>query len=258
MAIIRTEHLTKRYSSFTAVNNLSIEVSEGEIYGFVGLNGAGKTTTIRMLLGIIHPTDGSVYLFDKNIKDGFKQWSDVGYIVETVHAYPTLTVRENLELFAAFRKLYDRTRIDATLERFKLTEYQNVLVKHLLLENLQRLGLARALLHAPKLLILNEPLNGLDPAGIVEVREYFKELSLNGTTLFISSHLLEELSKLATKIGIIHRGYLFKERTTEELSSQLSRTLCVSTDDNDNRKAVNLLQEWGYQASINEHGTIRS
>jgi ABC-2 type transport system ATP-binding protein len=254
MKVIETFNLTKKFKSFTAVENISIKVESGEIYGFVGLNGAGKTTTIRLMLGMLKPTAGEVLLFGRKITESFDLWNEVGYIVESVHAYPNLTVRENLELFFNYRKLKDKKLLDDIIERLKLFEYQNVIAKNLSLGNLQRLGLARALIHRPKLLILDEPLNGLDPAGIIEMREMFKELSNNGVTIFISSHILSELEKLATKIGIIHKGKLIKELVYEELEKELEKKLIINT--NDNEKAIKLLTQKGFQPILNNKKEI--
>lgn len=254
MKVIDIFNLTKRFKSFTAVENISIKVESGEIYGFVGLNGAGKTTTIRLMLGMLKPTAGKVLLFGKHITEGFNLWNDIGYIVESVHAYPNLTVRENLELFFNIRKLKDKNLLDSIIEKLKLSEYQNVIAKNLSLGNLQRLGLARALIHKPKLLILDEPLNGLDPAGIIEMREMFKELSNNGVTIFISSHILSELEKLATKIGIIHKGKLIKELVYEDLEKELEKKLIINT--NDNEKAIKLLTQKGYLPILNNKKEI--
>lgn len=254
MKIIETEGLTKKFGSFVAVNNISIEVKPREIYGFVGLNGAGKTTTIRMLLGMIKPSVGKIFLFGEEITRNFKYWNDVGYIVEATYAYPNLTVNENLELFLKLRKIKEKKLIDNAIEKFKLGEYQNVLAKNLSLGNLQRLGLAKALIHNPKLLILDEPLNGLDPAGIVEMREMFKEVSENGTTIFISTHVLAELVKLATKIGMIHKGRLIRELTTNLLEKQLEKKLIIST--RNNQKAIELLYQKGWIATRNSKNEI--
>ncbi|MCM8803625.1 MAG: ABC transporter ATP-binding protein [Candidatus Omnitrophica bacterium] len=254
MKVIETFNLIKKFKSFTAVENVSIKVEYGEIYGFVGLNGAGKTTTIRLMLGMLKPTAGKVLLFGKNITEGFNLWNDIGYIVESVHAYPNLTVRENLELFFNYRKLKDKNLLDNIIERLKLSEYQNVIVKNLSLGNLQRLGLARALIHRPKLLILDEPLNGLDPAGIIEMREMFKELSNGGTAIFISSHILAELEKLATKIGIIHKGKLIKELVYEDLEKELEKKLTINTSDNE--KAIKLLTQKGFRPILNNKKEI--
>jgi len=254
MKVIVTQDLSKKFKDFTAVNNINIEVETGEIYGFVGLNGAGKTTTIRMLLGMIKPTSGKVFLFGQEITRRFKHWNEIGYLVESPCAYPNLTVRENLELFLKLRKIKEKKSIDNVIEKFKLGEYQNVLAKNLSFGNLQRLGLAKALIHSPKLLILDEPLNGLDPIGIIEIREMLKEISQNGTSIFISSHILAELAKMATKIGIIHRGKLVKELTSEQLEKQIMKKLIISTCGNS--KAIELLKQKGWLPILNNKNEI--
>ncbi|MNO13824.1 putative ABC transporter ATP-binding protein YxlF [compost metagenome] len=212
-AMIQTEGLTKHFGSNHAVNGLSLEVNHGEIYGFLGLNGAGKTTTIRMLLGMIRPDSGSSYMFGERVDAGsHKLWASVGYMVETPYSYPELTVRENLEIIRRLRGIPDRTAIDTIMDKLQLTDYRDRKAGTLSLGNGQRLGLAKAMLHNPKVLILDEPTNGLDPAGIVEVRELLRELAFNnGVTIFISSHILGEVSRLTSRIGIVHQGRLLQE-----------------------------------------------
>ena len=254
MKTIEAYNLTKRFKDLIAVNNISLEVEPGEIYAFVGLNGAGKTTTIRMLLGMIKPTQGIVLLFGKDISKNFDLWNDVGYLVETTHSYPNLSVRENLEVYHHLRKLTDKKLIDDVIERLRLSDYQDTKAKHLSLGNLQRLGLAKVLMHEPKLLLLDEPMNVLDPVGIIEIREMFKELSKRGTTIFISSHILSELAKLATKIGIIHKGKLVKELKSDQLEQQVLKKLIIET--RNNLKALELLKHKGIPSSINDKNMI--
>jgi len=242
MNIIQTENLTKKFGDFKAVDNVSINVRIGEIYGFLGLNGAGKTTTIRLLLGMIKPNAGSISLFGQSTKQAAKIWNDVGYLVETPYSYPDLTVKENLEVFHRLRGLKDKKLIDNVIDKLQLSQYKDKKAKYLSLGNCQRLGLAKALIHKPKLLILDEPINGLDPAGIVEIREFLKDLVHNhNTTIFLSSHILSEISKVATRIGIVHEGKLVKEINTNELEHQIIKKLCVKTGDN--RKAIDILAD---------------
>jgi len=242
MNIIQTENLTKKFGDFKAVDNVSINVRIGEIYGFLGLNGAGKTTTIRLLLGMIKPNAGSISLFGQSTKQAAKIWNDVGYLVETPYSYPDLTVKENLEVFHRLRGLKDKKLIDNMIDKLQLSQYKDKKAKYLSLGNCQRLGLAKALIHKPKLLILDEPINGLDPAGIVEIREFLKDLVHNhNTTIFLSSHILSEISKVATRIGIVHEGKLVKEINTNELELQIIKKLCVKTSDN--RKAIDILAD---------------
>lgn len=240
-----------------AVDDVSINVREGEIYGFLGLNGAGKTTTIRLLLGMIKPDSGKISLFGKKAEQASPIWNDVGYLVETPYSYPNLTVKENLEVCYQLRGLQDKKQIDKIIRVLQLEPYANKKARYLSLGNGQRLGLAKALLHNPRLLILDEPINGLDPAGIVEIREFLKDLVKNHqTTIFLSSHILSEISKVATRIGIVHNGRLIKEINTNELESQRIRKLCVNTPDND--RAVKTLKSNNFAVAMNELGVVES
>ncbi|HEX5023917.1 MAG TPA: ATP-binding cassette domain-containing protein, partial [Agriterribacter sp.] len=184
----------------------------------------------------------------------FDGWNEVGYLVETPHGYPNLSVNENLRVYYQLRQLKNPALVDEIILRLKLEKYQHKKEKFLSLGNKQRLGLAKALMHQPKLLILDEPINGLDPEGIVEVRSLLLELAAKGTTIFLSSHILGEISKLAHRIGIIHRGRLVKELTAHELSAQLIKKIIVHTTDN--AKAMTHLSTAGYQIQINEEGQI--
>lgn len=255
MNIIETYNLTKHFGDTKAVDDVSIHVRTGEIYGFLGLNGAGKTTAIRLLLGMIKPDSGSVSLFGKNLKQASDLWNEVGYLVETPYSYPNLSVRENLEVIYRLRGLKDKSRIDRIIKVLQLTSYQDKKAKYLSMGNNQRLGLAKALMHQPKLLILDEPINGLDPAGIVEIREFLEDLVQNqGTTIFLSSHILSEISKLATRIGIVHQGKLIKELNTNLLEQQIIKKLCINTTDN--QHAFETLVSKGLSGSINNNGWI--
>lgn len=257
MNVIQAEKLTKKFGDTIAVDDVSINVREGEIYGFLGLNGAGKTTTIRLLLGMIKPHSGSISLFGQNAKQASRVWNDVGYLVETPYSYPNLTVKENLEVCYQLRGLKDKKQIDKIISVLQLGQYENKKAKFLSLGNSQRLGLAKALIHNPKLLILDEPINGLDPAGIVEIREFLKDLVKNhNTTIFLSSHILSEISKVATRIGIVHNGKLMKEINTNELEHQIIKKLFVNTSDN--HKAIQILNGKDFTVAINELGLIES
>ena len=250
MEVIRTKNLTKSFGDVLAVDDVSLNVEEGEIYGFLGLNGAGKTTTIRLLLGMIKQNSGSKKLFGKKIDRSTSVWNDVGYLVETPHSYPDLTVTENLELIRRYRKLPDSKPVNEIILKLNLTEYKNRKARHLSLGNNQRLGLAKALIHNPKLLILDEPINGLDPAGIVEIRELLTDLAHNhNTTIFLSSHILSEISKLAARIGIVHKGKLIKELAADQLESQIIKKLIVGA--NDNNAAYSFLKEHGINVHLN-------
>jgi len=230
---IETGDLTKRYGAVTAVDGLSLRVAEGEIYAFLGLNGSGKTTTMRMLLGMTQPTRGSATVLGAHVRLGSREpWSQVGYMVETPHAYPELTVSENLEVA---RRLHPGTppqAVGSMIERLGLAEYAQRRAGVLSQGNAQRLGLAKALLHQPKLLLLDEPANGLDPAGIVEIRELLLELTRRqGVTVFMSSHILAEVSRLANRVGIIHQGRLLQEMDIAELEHNRRSRLLVRARD---------------------------
>jgi ABC-2 type transport system ATP-binding protein len=227
--VIQTQNLSKRYGNVLAVDQVDLRVDQGEIYGFLGLNGAGKTTTIRAILGMIRPSAGRVSLFGEPVgPNGRGPWRRVGHLVERPSAYPELTVRENLEVA---RRLYDvpNTAITArAIERFGLAAYADRRAGTLSTGNLQRFGLARALLHEPELVILDEPANGLDPAGVIEVRELLYTLAREqGITIFMSSHILAEVDRLATRIGIIHKGRLIEEIEAEKMEVLRSQRLVV-------------------------------
>ncbi len=257
MNILQTENLSKKFGNTAAVNNVSINVREGEIYGFLGLNGAGKTTTIRLLLGMIKPDSGSFTLFGKHVKQGSIIWNNIGYLVETPHSYPELTIEENLKVVFRLRHLDNKRLIDIIIDKLKLTPYKNKKVKYLSMGNNQRLGLAKALMHKPRLLILDEPINGLDPAGIVEIRELLKELVTEyNTTIFLSSHILSEISKIATRIGIVHEGKLVKEINTNDLEQQVIKKLCLKTLDNS--RALQLLKDHGLDVVLNSNDLIET
>ena len=229
MEQIRTERLTKRYGTVSVVQDVSLSVQQGEVYGFLGLNGAGKTTTIRTLLGMIKPTSGDVFLFGKRVSEsGSKLWNRVGYMVEMPAAYPGFTVRENLLLLAKLRGLKPEDSVDRVMKELNLDAYADRKAKYLSLGNMQKLGLAKALLHNPDILILDEPTNALDPAGIVEIRELLIRLAKQeGKTVFISSHILEEVAKMATRIGIIHKGVMLQEITAEEFEKIRQKRLYI-------------------------------
>jgi ABC-2 type transport system ATP-binding protein len=255
MNVIETENLTKKFGDTIAVDNVSMLVKEGEIYGFLGLNGAGKTTMIRLLLGMIKPAEGSCRLFGKEPEHTNEIWNRIGYLVETPYSYPNLTVAENLKVIYRLRGLKNRNLIDQIIDKLNLVYYKNQKAQYLSSGNKQRLGLAKALIHSPELLMLDEPTNGLDPAGIVEIRNILKDLAENNnTTIFISSHILSEIAKLATRIGIIHNGKLIKEIDESELEKQRKRRLLIKTTND--QQAVHLLQNKGLRAIINNNSII--
>lgn len=255
--IIQTNNVSKHYSGdLRAVDQVSLQIKKGEIYGFIGLNGAGKTTVIRLLLGMNRPTEGCCYIKGKQVNHKNKHiFKHVGYMVETPYAYPELTVKENLDIIRRLRLLDDQQAVGTVIDKLDLTAYENIKASNLSLGNAQRLGIAKALLHQPDILILDEPMNGLDPAGIVEIRELLQDLAFNhGVTIFISSHLLGEVAKIATTIGVIHKGKLIQEIKSEKLKTHLNQRLLLST--NDTNKAQSILSVVGYPSEVNQEGLI--
>jgi len=224
---VETNGLSKSFGKVRAIDSVSLRVGQGEIYGFLGLNGAGKTTTIRALLGMIRPSAGAVRMLGQAVgPNGRGPWRRVGHLVERPAAYPELTVRENLEIARRLQGIPDRDTTSRIIERLGLASYAARKAGGLSTGNLQRLGLARALLHEPELLILDEPANGLDPAGVVEIRELLASLAREkGVTVFMSSHILTEVDRLATRIGIIHKGNLLEELEAEKLEELRSQRL---------------------------------
>lgn len=240
---IRTHSLTKKYKNTAVVDNLSINIKKGEIYGFLGQNGAGKTTTLRMIMGLIKPSKGEVELFGKMgySKDIYKK---IGGIIEYPGFYPNLTAEENLEIHRRMMGIENKEYIKEALDTvgLDLNEIKNKKVKKYSLGMKQRLGVARAILHKPELLILDEPTNGLDPLGIKEMREMFTDLkNKRGITIIISSHLLSEVEHLATEIGVIHKGRLLEEIDYKALQKKNRKYLKIRVSDD--KKASFLLED---------------
>ena len=249
---IETNGVSKSFGEVRAVDSVTLHVEQGEIYGFLGLNGAGKTTAIRALLGMIRPSSGSVKVLGQAVgPNGRGPWRHVGHLVEKPAAYPELTVRENLEIARRLQKISDRMATPRVIERLGLIAYADRKAGALSTGNLQRLGLARALLHEPELLILDEPASGLDPAGVVEIRELLTSLSHEkGVTVFMSSHILTEVDRLATRIGIIHNGRLIEELDTEKLEELRSLRLEIKVHDLE--AAQRALAQAGYPVKVGE------
>jgi ABC-2 type transport system ATP-binding protein len=254
---IETQGLTKRFGDVLAVNSIDLRVKPGEIYGFLGLNGAGKTTTIRALLGMIRPSTGKVTVLGQALgPHGRGPWERVGHLVENPSAYPELTVRENLEIGRRLHNIPDREATTRAMQKLSIASYAERRAGTLSTGNLRRLGLARALLHEPELLILDEPANGLDPAGVVEIRELLQDLARKqGVTVFMSSHILTEVDRLATRIGIIHRGRLIEELDADKLERMRVKYLAIKA--RDVNAAHNVLKSAGYAISSDHGDTIR-
>lgn len=216
--VIETNNLTKRYKNFVSVNNLSIHIKRGSIYGFLGPNGAGKSTTMKMLLGMSKPTGGDFMIGGKRMpEERIAILKEIGSFIESPSYYPNLTGRENLEIIRKILGL-KKSDVDEALEIVGLTEFGDRLVKKYSLGMKQRLGLAGALIGKPPILILDEPTNGLDPAGIHEIRNLIKRLpQMFNCTIMISSHMLSEIELLADDIGILNHGNLLFEGSLDDL-----------------------------------------
>ena len=222
--MIETKNLTKVYGEQKSVDNLNLHVRKGCIYGLLGRNGAGKTTTMKMLLGLTKPTDGEIQIYGKDIKGNEKKiYPRIGSLIESPGFYPNLTGTENLKILARLRGTPNRDAVKNALEVVGLPYNDKKLYSEYSLGMKQRLGIASAIMHEPELLILDEPINGLDPIGIAEVREFIKRLSAEqGKTILISSHILSEMALLADDIGIIDHGVLLEEESLEELEKKNS------------------------------------
>ncbi|HEY7984217.1 MAG TPA: ABC transporter ATP-binding protein [Ktedonobacterales bacterium] len=248
--VVRLKEISKRYGARLAVDRLSLEVKRGAIYGFLGPNGAGKTTTIRMLLGLIAPTGGAVELLGEDmLANRAHLLPQVGALVEQPALYPYMNGRDNLRAVAAVLGGVPEARVQAVLSQVGLQARQKDRVRTYSLGMKQRLGVAIALLQDPRLLVLDEPANGLDPAGIVEMRDLLRELAAAGKTIFISSHVLSEVRQICTRVAIINHGRLVKESTVEALTAGTGE-FAVTVERPE--AAVTLLraQPWGASARI--------
>lgn len=240
--ICQTTNLNKKYNKTSILNNINIEIRRGEIYGLIGENGAGKTTLIKILTGLILKTDGKITLFNKevNVNTSLDR-KKIGSIIEAPALYLEMTAKQNLEIQRIQQGITDKNCIDELLCLVNLAGAKNKKTKNFSLGMKQRLGLAIALLGNPELLILDEPLNGLDPTGIKELRELLIKLNKEkGITIIISSHILSELHKLATCYGIISNGKLVEQLTALELDEKCKKHLFIKVDDIN--KAVNILE----------------
>ena len=240
--IIETKNLTKQYGTAKSVNSLNIHVRKGRIYGLLGRNGAGKTTTMKMLLGLTKPTSGEVMIWEKSLAGNEKNaLPRIGSLIESPGFYPNLTATENLQIFAALRGLNDKSAVKEALELVSLPYKDRKLYSQYSLGMKQRLAIALAVMHDPELLILDEPINGLDPIGIAEVRAFIRALcDERGKTILISSHILSEIALLADDIGIIEKGVLLEEESLGELEAKSSRYIRLTVSDSD--KAVKILE----------------
>lgn len=244
--LLTTNGLTKQYGRHKAVNAVNLHIRQGDIYGLIGRNGAGKTTILKMLSGLAAPTEGEFSLFGKTGRDSYEYMSRVGTLIEEPGIYPNMSAAENLRLKCLAVGVRKKGTVDELLRTVGLADVGKKKVKKFSLGMKQRLGIALALAGNPDLVILDEPINGLDPQGIAEIRETFLRLNKEkNITFIISSHILEELSKIASNYGMIHDGVLLQEMTREELLSKCSERIELKT--NDTRKACTVLEGMGIE-----------
>lgn len=253
--IITTQSLTRNFGAFKAVNQLNLHVPEGSIYGFLGPNGAGKTTTIRMMLGLIPPSAGDVFIFDHKVSHHYPAiFHQVGALVEEPAIYPNLNGWENLQIYALLRGL-KKADIEKALQTVRLTKDAKKLTRKYSTGMRQRLGLAIALLASPRLLILDEPTNGLDPAGMLEMRELLIRLQKEeGSTIFLSSHLLNEVEQVASVIGIVNKGKLVFEGALGEMRQQFKNSAILEVDKP--TRACEVLTGLGWQVHENDDKSL--
>lgn len=240
--VLKTNNLTKQYNKNVVLDNVNITIKKGDIYGLIGRNGAGKTTLMKIITTLASPTSGTFELFNTCSENDelFDNKKRVGSLIEYPAFYPNLSAYDNLKYYTIQRGIVDKNQINKVLELLNLTGTGKKKVKTFSLGMKQRLGIALAILNSPDFVILDEPINGLDPIDISELRDTFKKLSDNGITLLISSHILSELYLLANEFGFLENGKLIKELSKEELDLECSKCLVIKTDDS---KKVSVLLE---------------
>lgn len=240
--VLKTNNLTKQYNKNVVLDNVNITIKKGDIYGLIGRNGAGKTTLMKIITTLASPASGTFELFNTSSENDelFDNKKRVGSLIEYPAFYPNLSAYDNLKYYTIQRGIVDKNQINKVLELVNLTGTGKKKVKTFSLGMKQRLGIALAILNSPDFVILDEPINGLDPIGISELRDTFKKLSDNGITLLISSHILSELYLLANEFGFLENGKLIKELSKEELDLECSKCLVIKTDDS---KKVSVLLE---------------
>lgn len=240
--ILKTKDITKIYGTNKALDKVSINLKKGEIYGLIGRNGAGKTTLLKTISGLAFPTQGEVFIFGEKINSENDLLERIGVLIENPGIYPNLTAYENMKLKCLSYGIYKSRYIESLLEQVGLENVGRKKTKQFSLGMKQRLGLAMALVGEPDLLLLDEPVNGLDPQGIIEIRDILLKLNMEkNITIIISSHILEELAKLATRFGIIDNGQIIKEVYKEELLEKVKEKIEIKTEQVE--KTVNLLEE---------------
>ena len=232
MTVLKTKSLTKSYGGKVAVDNVSLAIEKGDIFGLIGQNGAGKTTFMRMITSLTHPDSGEIELFGAATPAKLTAArARTGSVIETPALFHNLTAVQNLEYYRLQRGIAEKGRVQEVLEIVQLTDTGKKKFKNFSLGMKQRLGLAVAILGHPDFLILDEPINGLDPTGIVETRDLIKRLNQEGITILLSSHILTELAQVANKYAIIHHGRLIKTLTEEQLHAECRRAMALTVDD---------------------------
>ncbi len=246
--IIKTTDLNFSFGKQKVIDKLCLEVPKNSIFGFLGPNGAGKSTTIKLLLGLLHSSESNIHLFGKDLRNNKNEiLNKVGNLIESPTIYRNLTASENL---LYLNKIYKKetTRIEEILKIIGLWEHRNKKAKHFSTGMKQRLGIGMAIFHNPELVILDEPVNGLDPAGVFEIRELLLRLQNDGKTIFISSHILSEIEKLCSYVGIIKKGVMLFQG---EINSLISKTIkYIEIQTNDNTRAIELLRKQQYLVKI--------
>jgi len=243
--LIKTRHLSFSFSKgINTLDDVNMEVPKGSIYGFLGPNGAGKTTTLRLLLGLLRNQHGSIELFNQQFKEHrIDILKRIGSLIEQPSLYGHLTAKENLEIYRRIYKV-SKTRVDEVLKLVGLDKTGNKKAKQFSLGMKQRLSIAIAILHQPELLILDEPTNGLDPSGIVEVRELLMKLNReSGITVLVSSHILNEVERMASHVGIIHKGRILFQGTLPELQQMKTKQSSLEIETSNNVTALQILQQ---------------
>ena len=254
--VLETQGLAKRFGDLQAVQDLNLQIRQGDVYGFLGPNGAGKTTSIRMILGLISPSAGRVQIFGHDIRRHFRQAiRQVGAMVEGPAFYPYLTGRQNLKIYGRLSGGVTDSRIQEVLEMLGLGRWGEAKVKGYSQGMRQRLGIAQALLHRPRLLILDEPTNGLDPQGMREIRSLIRGVSQDGTTIFLSSHLLGEMEMVCNRIGVMHKGVTLVQGQVDELLGHAADMAAIQVDQTDRAETL-LKEKFGIEACPIKQGWL--
>lgn len=256
--VLRTSKLTKKFGKQIANDNIDMIINRGDIYGLIGENGAGKTTFMRMITGLINKTSGNIEILGRNGADLNKGRKMIGSLIETPAFYKDMTAKENLEISRRMRGITNKGAVEEVIELVGLKDFRKKKVKDFSMGMKQRLGIANAIIGNPRILILDEPINGLDPIGIVEIREVLKRLNKEKeTTILISSHILEELKEVATRYGIISHGKLIEEITAKELNEKCRKNILISVDNVE--KAVTVLEKKfiNINYEVHEDGNIK-